>query len=511
MLCVFVALKIPHLSHPYYWDESWPYATAIKALHDHGISLMPNAIDPEISRGHPLFFHALGAAWMKVFGPSHVSMHSFALVISLLFLWLVYEAGLRLFNMRVAVMALVLVASQELFFVQSSMVLLEMLVALLGFAAMYYYVRARYVLASLCLAMLFYTKESGLIVGFVLGIDALTGLWRGREHRKDTIARILCVGIPTVLAGVFFLLNKLLHGWYIFPFYASIMERRWDVLWYRFHIGCVSDELYTSYKYIYYLLLAILATITAIRYRKWRYLSILLLVVLVFYMVNDMRTGRLMPSVPFFIVFSASWGFVVWQYAHRSVFAQMQQRRMLVLTGGLVFCFMLYSTFNYYTYRYMLLSIIPMLFIAAALFDHFAGMLHRSVYYLCFVVFGITSYVAYSTNEGFGDDDLGAYDGMDVQQHVVDVLEKGGYYDSNVGTASFVSRQHLLDPATGYLGGQRTFRTVRWDIDERTDIAVFTNIEPDGRREVIMKDPAYELMDRYEKGRVWSEIYRRRR
>src|SRR5580704_9697985 len=92
VLIVFAVCKLPHLHYAYYWDESWPYAVAIKTMYYHGISLMPNAIDPELSRGHPLFFHAIAALWMNIFGASHVSMHSFALLISLLLLVTLYEA-----------------------------------------------------------------------------------------------------------------------------------------------------------------------------------------------------------------------------------------------------------------------------------------------------------------------------------------------------------------------------------------------------------------------------------
>src|SRR5271170_3215814 len=86
VLIVFILCKIPHLHYPYYWDESWPYAVAIRDMYLHGVSLMPTAIDPELSRGHPLFFHAIAAIWMHIFGNSHISMHSFALTISVLFL-----------------------------------------------------------------------------------------------------------------------------------------------------------------------------------------------------------------------------------------------------------------------------------------------------------------------------------------------------------------------------------------------------------------------------------------
>jgi 4-amino-4-deoxy-L-arabinose transferase-like glycosyltransferase len=116
VLVVFILCKVPHLYYPFYWDESWPYATAVRTMYNHGISLMPGAIEGELSRGHPLFFHAAAATWMKVFGATHFSMHCFALFIAVCCLVAVYEAGLRLFNQRVALLALLLVATQAIFF-----------------------------------------------------------------------------------------------------------------------------------------------------------------------------------------------------------------------------------------------------------------------------------------------------------------------------------------------------------------------------------------------------------
>ncbi len=213
VLIIFTVYKIHHLSYPYYWDESWPYAPAVADMYKHGISLLPGAVNPELSRGHPLLFHAMAASWGKLFGMSHVSMHSFGLLISLLFLVVIYECMLRLFSFRAAIMSLLLVCTQVLFIVQSSYLLLEMLVALLAFVSIYAYINKQYLLTAISLSALFYTKESGLILGFVLGMDALIEF---RNSNKTTwlsdARRILSIGIPCSLMLLFFLLQKHING-----------------------------------------------------------------------------------------------------------------------------------------------------------------------------------------------------------------------------------------------------------------------------------------------------------
>lgn len=510
-LIVFVAFKVPHLSYPYYWDESWPYATAIRAMAQHGISLMPDAVDGELSRGHPLFFHALGASWAKVFGAGHVSMHSMALFISVLFLICIYEAALRMFNVRVAVMAFLLVASQEVFFMQSSYVLFEMLIAFLCFISMWAWVKERYVLAALFMTMLFYTKESGLIMGFVLGLDALASLFRKDTDKATALKRIAAVGVPCVLIGVFFLLQKHIRGWYIFPFYSEIIERSWNTIWYKLRMNCMGDAFYRNQKYWYYLLLLALGAIAAVKERKWRYLAIAVPVIMVFYMVDDKRAGRIMPSIPFALLFVAGWFFTIWVFSSKTLFEKAYQRRFIALAGCFMLCFLWFSTMNYYTYRYLLAVIVPAFFIMAVLFDVFLRSGYKQAVYVLFPAFAVISYSAWSMNDHFGDTDRGALIAMDVQQNIVDYLEEHNCYEKHISVTSYVESQHLADPGTGFLKSARRFPHVQWDIDGNTDYVIFDNIESDYRYDQIRNDTSFVRVHRYERGNIWTELYARKR
>ena len=85
-------------------------------MYQHGPSLLPNAIDVQYSRGHPLLFYASAAAWMRLFGDSNTAQHSYALCIAVLCLITTYEVCLRLFNRRTAEIGLLLVATQVIFF-----------------------------------------------------------------------------------------------------------------------------------------------------------------------------------------------------------------------------------------------------------------------------------------------------------------------------------------------------------------------------------------------------------
>lgn len=510
VLGIFIAIKIPHLFYPYYWDESWPYATAVNALFEHGISLMPNAIDDNISRGHPLFFHVIAAVWMNIFGGSHVAMHSFALLISLAFLVVVYEAGLRLFNPRVGAIALLLMASQEMYIVQSSALLFEVLVGLLCFLSLYCYIKEKYVLTAVFLSMLFYTKESGMMMGFVLGIDAWVAFFNKKTDRKIAYGRLLSIAVPCVLIGIYFFLQRYLKGWFIFPFYSESLEDTWNMYWYKFRMAALKDVVYSSLKYYYYILLAVMAVVAAIKSKMPRYLAYLLPFVTVYYLVDDMRAGRIMPSVPFFITFIAIW---IWSaYMLCRYFSEVAQRRFVFLGMCFILVFIAFSASNFYIYRYMIAAIMPALFIASALLNLFISRSYKWLYYVSLACFATISWYAITGNKAYhGDCDLNAYKAMEVEQAVIDYMETNQYHDRYVASGGFLEVVHLTDTATGFLRKNKHFKHVKWTIDDSTELIIFNNIENDARYDEIKKGNKFEMVYRFEKGDVWSEVYERRR
>ncbi len=302
----------------------------------------------------------------------------------------------------------------------------------------------------------------------------------------------------------------MINGWYIFPFYSQIIEHSWKAFWYKFRMCCVSDAFYASLKYYYFVLLLLVAIVAAVKNKRWRYLALFIPAFFIYYFVNDMRAGRILPSIPFFILFVAGWFGFLRLFSHTQLFPRADQRRFFVLTGCFVLCFLCFSTMNYYTYRYLLAVIVPVLFIAAALFDLFISRLYRQLYYVVIACFAVISYFAFTTNKGFGDADLSAFEAMQVQQEVVSYMESKGYYDAETATGGYVAMQHLKDPATGYLKTQRRFPKVGWAVTPNTRFVIFNNIEPDYRYNDTKADTSFALEYRFQKGAVWAEIYKRK-
>ena len=507
ILFVFIGLKFPHLYYPFYWDESWPYASAMKQMYLHGPSLLPNALEGDISRGHPLFFHAAGAAWMKIFGSSNFAMHCFALFISVCVLISLYEVGLRLYNKRVAIAAVIITAFQVIFFVQASFVLLEVLLGLLAFLSIYFYVRRKHFLTALFLSMLFYTKESGLVVGAVLGIDALVAFFNKKLSWEERLLKISSIGFPIILMAVFFLLQKHYKGWYFLPLYGELIERSWDMIYYKF--GVISKVLFfDDYRLFLYLFLAALSVVAAVKKKKYKLLAFPFPVLTIILL----NTGEVNEQAAHWLVFlMVVTSFVVAAYVltGQSLYQSPEQLRFIRLCSWFVLSFWLFTSLNLFIVRYMLIALIPLFFVSAYYLELVTTNSFRVLYFpAVLLIVGIEAY-AFEKNTGHGDVDMGAFDAMKVQQEVVDWFERNNQYDKSIASGSYLQRTHLIDPYSGFLSKEKPFTAVTWEVSDSTELVIFDNIEDDWRYEHMQKDSSFKLIYRIAMGDVWAEIYKR--
>lgn len=508
IIALFVACKSSHLSYPFYWDESWPYAAAIKEMYLHGPSIIPGAINSDLSRGHPLFFHAASAVWMRFFGPSNFSLHAFALLISVTFLVFIYEALIRLFNATVAGIGLLLITTQVPFFVQSSFVLPEVLVAFMAFAGLVFYVCGRHVLTALCLTILFFTKESGLVLGLVLGFDALIGLFSKDCDWRIRLYRLLSVALPGLAIFIFFVLQRHLLGWYFFPSHTNLIVQKWGDFWYGFSVNCLVGVFNYNHRYYYFLLLSVLATAVALKTKNLKFLIFAMPVAIGYCMVN-VRLASQLQGLLLLLLFHFSIAVMLFVLLKSENTFNTTQKRFVVLAWIFIVSYLLFTSVNFFTPRYLIAAIVPVMVTTAIIVNFLIDTAGKTVLYAFLVCSAVIAIKQFRGNRSFGDIDLGAFDGMYVHQKVVDYFEQNNYYDKSIGCL-FMLNKNLVLPATGYLNGSKAFRKAAYTIDDKTDFAIFDNVETDYRYEFIKKDSNFHLVQRYEKGMVWAEIYARK-
>ncbi len=466
IVLLFVALKIPHLNVPFYWDECWPYASAIRRMFELGPTLLPGSLPEEYSRGHPLLFHFLASAWMKIWDTSSISMHSFSLMVACSAIIIVYETGLRIFNKLVAFNASLLVAFQVLFFVQATFLLPEVLLAALGMLTIFAYSSRRNILLLISLSLLLLTKESGLILGFVLGVHALIQLVRNRAHFMQNLVRILMLIGALVPFVLFFLLQYQHTGWLIFPVHENLIDTG-------------SQDVFQKIKSCFTILF-----ISDLRAYQWLVLLVCVIAIIVIRRRITINTA-------------------IWNSA--------KQGKLLILCSGLfVVAFMLFSSFNILISRYLLVALLPLLLILSVLISTFAEQLLLKRAWLSSLAIAAILAIAFAKDRGHNDSNLGAYNAMKVQQGIVDFLEKRNAFEAGICSDQYLQRIILTDPYTGYLSSeQRVFHAVSEMLQGGTQFVILTNIEPEGKYGFVKSDSTFKLVYTMQINSVWGEVYER--
>src|SRR4051812_10543055 len=137
-LVVFAALVVLHLTLielPYYWDEAGYFIPAARDIYTDG-SFVPHST---LSNAHPpLVMAYLALAW-KLFGFHIAVARTAMLAVSAFALTGLFRLADRVQNARVAVAAVLCTALYPVFFAQSSLAHLDMMVAALTIWALVFY------------------------------------------------------------------------------------------------------------------------------------------------------------------------------------------------------------------------------------------------------------------------------------------------------------------------------------------------------------------------------------
>jgi hypothetical protein len=271
-LIIFVVFKINDLTLPFFWDESAAYMNGVLYMLDHGISIFPSAVPPEMSFGHPLFLHICLATIAKYFGYSIALMRGSILVFSLLLAFGVFIlARKNSTNYLSAVIAVIVFLAQPIVFVQSSMVLLELLLTLLIVYAIVFYSNNKHLLASFlaCLAVL--TKETGIVLATALFVQVLIDFYINKDkHRLFNL--LLVYSFPFLVFIGFLVAQKFTYGWFLNPAnlgatkltLKSMIQKTWD---YPIEIVFIDQGRYI-YSVILLLFIVLKAKLFKFRYNK---------------------------------------------------------------------------------------------------------------------------------------------------------------------------------------------------------------------------------------------------
>lgn len=168
------AMSFPNGSSDYVFDESY-YVPAAKDL----LKFIPNNLE------HPFFGKIWGALGIYVFGDNFLGWRIFYVVIGVLSVYALYKLALNFLPKEKALFAASLLGFETLFFIHTSLDLLEgppILFALLGFNM---YFRKRYYWTALCFGLSVLSKEWGL---YFIGVLFFYHVW---ATKRDSLSKLL--------------------------------------------------------------------------------------------------------------------------------------------------------------------------------------------------------------------------------------------------------------------------------------------------------------------------------
>lgn len=511
VVLVVICFKIPHLHYGFYIDEGWVYAPAIKAMAAHGPSLMPDAIPPELTRGHPLLFHFLCSWWMKVFGASNIAIHSFALMVSVIFLVVLFECCLRLFGEKVACLALLLVATRVIFFVQSSFAYPEVMVALFAVLALYYYAKDRLLPLSIALAGLFFTKEGGVIIGAVIGVHAAISMFGNNGSVSRKLLRLFAIIAPTILIGLFFVIQKQKLGWYIFPEHNDLIRTTWESYYVMLKSGLYWSFMGDKAMCVLMIFTLLLSIGAAVKTKKPQWLFLFPAAFIVFSHA-EMFPTKATDWVAWTVLFTIACMIPLYYLVRLNKNLSPVAKKFIVLAGICVVAYILYSSLTQIAYRYLLVNIVLTLIILALCIESFSEAISKNLFAFNVAVILLIGAYGFYTNDRVEDTQLGAFRVMNVETHEFAFLEQENAYDKEIAYNCTWEHERLTDTAQGFLLRGRPFTHMkRFPVGPDADYVLFGNSCYDSTSYHNMRTNSnFYSVCRVSDGDVWAEVFKRR-
>ncbi len=456
IIIIFIIFKIPHLNLPCFWDEAWAYAPATRMMYNHGLSLLPDAIPVYCSRGHPLLFYFLGAAWMKLFGTSMTVIHSFALFLSIMLLIMIYFFCKEFFSSTIGLISVILISVQNFFLAQSCLLLPEILISFWVLICIYAYLKKYRFLYIICAAGMLLTKESTIIL---VGSLILWSFIKNIFIKKDTnrikyfFYELFILIIPILIAATYFIIQKIMYDWFFFPEHLNLIS---------FNSNYFFDTLnsYVSILFIYQGRIVLT--------------SILLLTIIlkIFFKLGYRLSEDKKEIFSIFIIF-----FV---------------------------CYLIFSSLNFFSPRYIL-CLLPLFIISTSYFiyDTFKN---KRIFQILSLIITITVCFYFCTQKTLTHDhDLGYLNAVKVHKEVVQYCEKEKIYNKKILT-HFLMRIDLTNPYSGYLSGQ-AFNNIVDKMSDDVEFCIFSNMEYIPYFDEIKKNYDLKLIKKFEKNNAWTEIY----
>ena len=466
LIVSLIIFLFPFLSLPYFWDEAWVYGKGMRTMAINGTGLLSDALPVEISRGHPLLFYFLGSAWLKLFGNTIFASHAFVITVSVIFVLVVYKLCADFLSKRPAFFVVTLLMLQPIFLAQSCLVLPEMMLAMWTILCLWSFYSGKKLLYILFGALLILTKETGIVCILAIGLneflfDLFSKQSSGEKARSllrvfKNYKRYLLICVPVIIASIHFFIQKSMYGWFFFPEHVGYISFNWAELSQKF------------VKYFSYLF--------------------------IFDGRNALFFGGLIALVVMFIK----------RRKAENVSASESTFRVLVCLALFIFLFLAFSSANFYSNRYLMSLIAPLIILSVYLID---SILWKPVLkWTAFTVLAVTGiYYSISTRTN-SDHNLGYTDCVKLYKKAIDYCVKEKLNEKKT-MAGFLMNNALTDTLAGYVDKKGVFVSADSKFDPTVELCIFSSIEQMPYSDSIKANVPMKPLKNFSSKNVTIEIF----
>jgi len=505
IIAALVAFKWQHLELPYFWDEAWVYAPAVLEMHKNGLSLLPDAIPPELSRGHPLLFHFLAALWTKIFGTGFFAVHSFPLLVSVALLIAVYCFGKTFFSPLVGLLSVLILAVQPLFLAQSSFLLPEIMLALWTVLCLYYYLKEKWILFIVFASLMLLTKESGVVLLVAIGLWTLfENIFLKKEpvFKADSLKSYFYIASPMIVTGAYFVIQKMQQGWFLYPEHIGMLT--FD--WLKFHKKFLDVYAFLLQGQGRYMLFISFFFCVSFFWKSLNLFEKIFIpsayLITSFILFNLWNPDDKITLFLLLIIFARLFQTVFIKLYHEN----RKSGKVLAVMSLFAFLYFIFSQLNFLSLRYLMLML-PIMIVIVSGFISVVLMKKKWLVILFALLCTANCFRQINKYEKVGDYNMSYVDAIKAEQKFVNYCEENNLNESKI-FAGFNSIINLKEPKSGYRKSDKKYAALSDTLTADVKICVFSNIDPRADYDSLLNEINLEPLTSFEERKVWIDVYK---
>lgn len=502
ILIVFCSLKAEYLPLPFFWDEAWVYGNAVRLFADLGPGLLPDAQTIDLTRGHPMLFHFIYALWGKIVSHSVLSMHILSLLITLSIFGFLYKTSIWLGSRYIAIFAVTYLISNEIFFVQSSLVLPEVLLAITMFLSIYYYSTNKVVAFIIFTSLAFYVKESAIVL---IPLYLVTSLLSSYFKKKTPpIPKLWTLVFPIAIASFHYIYQKFTFGWYFYPLHVNYIAIEFNTIKNLF--AAYSNEIFIKdYTWIISLIYTLSFVINTDKEGKFtiRRISYGLIVMTALLLILSVFKAQ------FILYFSIAFILMNLYFAFNNLNSNNTKSFFLFSLWIFIAGFIAFSSLNFYTVRYCI-PVILAYSVALGIQFHLLTAKHQLARISLAPVLFVILLISGNRHHIMSDTDTAYKYGVKVHQEMIEHLDHNYTQETAIGSG-FLETMALTNYRTGYVkDNDHEYKDVKGLDKNDRQIKILSDIEGTILDKEYYIDDSWEMVKSISNKRALVEIYEKK-